>query len=165
MTRVSTPTRFKMAVLLWVSAYAWGQNSCDLNGDGAVNTTDINLAVSMTLGQSPCTANVAGPNVCTAVTVQRVVNASVAGGSCLSHWVSLTWTASVSANIAGYNVYRSTSPSGPFTKVNTQLVTGLNYVDLSVNAGQTYYYTATAVDTLGQESSQSGQTSTTVPTP
>lgn len=58
-------------------------NACDLNADGVVNVLDVNRSVSMTLGQSPCTATVTGPGVCTVVTVQRVVNASLPGGSCV----------------------------------------------------------------------------------
>jgi hypothetical protein len=58
-------------------------NACDLNADGVVNVLDVNRSVSMTLGQSSCTANITGSGVCTVVTVQRVVNASLPGGTCV----------------------------------------------------------------------------------
>ena len=45
----------------------------------------------------------------------------------------------------GYNVSRSTSSGGPFTQLNSGLVTTLGYCDLAVSDGQTYYYQVTAV--------------------
>lgn len=41
----------------------------------------------------------------------------------------LTWTASVTVPVAGYNIYRGTVSGGPYTKVNTSLVTTLTYTD------------------------------------
>jgi hypothetical protein len=69
--------------LFWFGSLAWAQNTaCDLNRDGTVNSTDVTLAVDMTLGKQPCTANLNGAGVCNAVTVQRVVNAGL-GQPCL----------------------------------------------------------------------------------
>jgi hypothetical protein len=42
--------------------------------------------------------------------------------------VNLTWTASTST-VVGYNVYRSKTTGGPYTKINTTLVTGVTYSD------------------------------------
>ena len=60
------------------------------------------------------------------------------------HSVTLTWNASATTG-AAYNVYRGTSSSGPFTKINSSDVTVLTYVDSSGVAGTTYYYEVTAV--------------------
>jgi hypothetical protein len=68
--------------------------------------------------------------------------------------VTLTWGASTDANgalVAGYNVYRSTTPNGPYTKLNTALVTGTQYADNTVQSG-TYYYVVRSVDRDGYES-------------
>ena len=66
--------------------------------------------------------------------------------------------------MAGYNLYRSTTPGGPYTQVNTALITGTQYDDISVSAtmaqyastsaasGATSYYVVTSVDTDGDES-------------
>ena len=146
---------------------ASGVSACDLNADGAVNSTDVNLAVNMALGSTTCAANVEGADVCTVITVQRVVNASD-GQTCItynSHGVTLGWGASTSPNISGYNVYRGTASAGPFTKMNSSLITGMTYADSAVQAGQTYYYVATAVNTSGGESSYSTAVMAVIPTP
>ena len=84
----------------------------------------------------------------------------------VSHSVTLSWVASTSPNIAGYNVYRGTvSLSGPFgpTPVNSGLITSLSYVDGSVVAGTTYYYVATAVNTSGVQSGDSTPVAAIIP--
>src|SRR5262249_49384571 len=124
------------------------------------------VATNMDLGLAPCAANVFGTNVCNIVVVQRVTNAAM-GGACITgtHSVALGWTASTSSNIAGYNVYRGTVSGGPYTRLNTSVVTGTIYTDGAVQSGQTYYYVATAVDTSNNESAYSSQATAVVPTP
>jgi hypothetical protein len=58
-------------------------SACNLNNDGTVNVLDVQLAVNMSLGLIPCTANINGPGQCRVTTVQRVVNAAL-GGSCIT---------------------------------------------------------------------------------
>lgn len=141
-------------------------NACDLNADGTVDVLDVQLATNMTLGTSPCSANVAGTNVCNIVVIQRVVNAAL-GGACLTgtvHSVSLSWTASTST-VVGYNVYRGTQSNGPYTKLNPAPVPVVSFTDNTVTAGQIYYYVTTAVDGNNNESGYSNQVSATIPTP
>jgi hypothetical protein len=138
-------------------------SACDLNQDGVVNSLDANLAVSMILTPATCDANIVGAGVCNVVVVQRVVNAGLPGGTCLpgnSHMASLTWTASTSPNVT-YNVYRGTSP-GSYTKLNSTSIGTTNYTDSTVQAGQTYYYVATAVDVSGNESAYSSPPATAI---
>lgn len=78
--------------------------------------------------------------------------------------VDLSWNASSGDNVAGYNVYRSTSSFSDIaqaTKLNNQLVTETSYTDASVSRGTTYYYRLTAVDNEGNESDLSEQVSAT----
>jgi len=80
------------------------------------------------------------------------------------HVVKLSWTAptaDVNGNpltgseaLTGYNVYRSTSQAGPFTKLNTSAITTPSYTDSTVVNGVTYWYTITALDPT--ESAQTG---------
>jgi hypothetical protein len=145
-----------LAALLSASAPVWAQgalNACDLNADGVVNILDVQLAINMYLGLISCTANVNTLDVCNTEVVNAVVTAAL-GGTCVitTHSVALSWTASSSLSISGYNVYRSTASGGTYTKINTSLVVPTSYTDNSVQAGQTYFYVATAVDTSGIES-------------
>lgn len=83
-----------------------------------------------------------------------------------SHSVVLTWDASTSPDVVGYNVYRSGVSGGPYTELNGSLpVAGLTYTDTAVLAGQTYYYVVTAVDSEGIESAYSNEASASVPSP
>jgi hypothetical protein len=79
-----------------------------------------------------------------------------------NHVVDLSWNASTSSNISGYNVYRS--PNGnTWTKINPSLIASTIYSDDTVADGSTYYYSATAVNVEGIESSKSATVKTTVP--
>lgn len=65
----------------------------------------------------------------------------------------LSWQAVTAADLAGYNIYRDTSPTGPFaTKVNSGLVTSTSYDDGGYGASGIYYYKVSAVDAVGNES-------------
>ncbi|MGH9351473.1 MAG: beta strand repeat-containing protein [Terriglobia bacterium] len=81
------------------------------------------------------------------------------------HSVALTWTASTSPSITGYNVYCGTVSGGPYAKLNPSLVTSTAYTDTTVQAGLTYYYVTTAVDSQGVESADSNQATAVVPFP
>ncbi len=139
--------------------------ACDLNQDGAVNVADVQLAVNMDLGLLACPADLNG-GVCGSTLVQQIVTAALGQGcaATVGHFVSLTLAESSSSNIAGYNVYRSATSGGPYTILNSSLVTSTSYTDSDVIAGQTYYYVATAVDTSNNQSGYSGEAQATVPT-
>ena len=97
--------------------------ACDLNQDGVVNIVDVQLITNMMLGTAACSANVVGSGVCNDSARSVVISAALGLGC---HSVSLSWTASTSAGVAGYNVKRSTtSGGGPtgYTKVNSSLIT------------------------------------------
>jgi hypothetical protein len=76
--------------------------------------------------------------------------------------VALTWNPSTST-VAGYNVYRSENSGGPYTKLDSGIVTTDSYTDSSVQAGRIYYYVVTSVTTAGVESADSAQTSAAIP--
>jgi hypothetical protein len=81
-----------------------------------------------------------------------------------THSVDLSWTASISV-VAGYNVYRSNTSGGSYSKINSALDANTVYTDSTVLGGQTYYYVTTAVDGSGSESGFSNQAQATIPTP
>ena len=91
-----------------------------------------------------------------------VLGVSGTGTAPAQHSVLLSWTASVSPNITGYNVYRSTSSGGPYSKI-ASLDPNTSYTDGSVTNGSTYYYVTTAVDSSNQESANSNQAQAVIP--
>lgn len=81
------------------------------------------------------------------------------------HSVTLAWTASTSSGITGYNMYSASVSGGPYAKINSSLITSTTYTDNTVQAGDTYYYVTTAVDSSGVESSYSNQATAAIPSP
>jgi|tagenome__1003787_1003787.scaffolds.fasta_scaffold20980933_3 hypothetical protein len=73
---------------------------------------------------------------------------------------SLTWSPVSASDLAGYNLYRSTTSGGPFTtKVNTSVIGGTSFNDTGLTNGTTYFYVVRSIDTTGNESGNSTQTS------
>jgi hypothetical protein len=61
--------------------------------------------------------------------------------------ISLTWTPVTTPHLRGYNVYRSTSGSGPFTRANVELIERTSYFrDAGLALLTQYYYRISAVD-------------------
>jgi trimeric autotransporter adhesin len=74
------------------------------------------------------------------------------------HTVALSWNASTSPNIAGYNIYRAVyvTSCGAYSKINgANLDTATTYTDSAVVDGTNYCYATTAVDTSNAESGYS----------
>lgn len=169
MRRASLPI---VAVLgLLVSSAEAQMTACDLAAPtGTIDVADVQAAINMALKASPCTADIGGGLICNVAVVQRVINAALGLGCDTStgvvpHSVTLTWMQSSSANVAGYRIYRATSMGGPYTAVNSSLVTGLTYTDYTVRGGVTYYYVARAVDSGGAESANSNEAPAAVVAP
>jgi hypothetical protein len=68
---------------------------------------------------------------------------------CSNQGATITWETASEVDTAGFNLYRATSPDGPWQKINEQLippsedpVSGGSYkfVDKSAEPGKTYYY-------------------------
>jgi fibronectin type 3 domain-containing protein len=66
--------------------------------------------------------------------------------------ISLTWNANTEPDLAGYNIYRSSSASGTFVKLNSNPLTSPKFFDTTVPAGATVYYRIVAVDKAGNAS-------------
>jgi hypothetical protein len=85
----------------------------------------------------------------------------------------LSWTGVTYTDLAGYNVYRSTSSTGTYTKLTTSPISTTTFTDTTAPVGATVFYRVTAVDsTSGNESAPAtasavtpgGSVSTTGPT-
>jgi hypothetical protein len=144
------------------------------SSNSAFTVGGLTLPVTLAAGQSvPFTVSFAPTATATAsanisfLTSTSALSAETATGSggTTQHIVDLSWNASTSTSITGYNVYRGGAATGPFSKINPALNTSMNFSDSTVQSGQTYYYVTTAVDSAGIESSYSNQVQAVVPFP
>jgi hypothetical protein len=112
-------------------------------------------------------ASVTGTVTITSNATNSPTTISLSGtGTQVAYSVGLSWSPSSSSSIAGYNVYRSTSPGGESqtSPINGgTLVSGENYTDTNVVAGTTYYYVVTTVGTDEVQSTDSTEVSALVP--
>jgi hypothetical protein len=69
--------------------------------------------------------------------------------------ITLSWNEATGCNgeaVSGYNLYRSPTPGGGYTRINTTLITSPELRDESPEAGTTYCYVVSSVDADGDES-------------
>ncbi|MFL5347119.1 MAG: S8 family serine peptidase [Hyalangium sp.] len=78
-------------------------------------------------------------NSCTAAAPPVSGTTAVANGN---NQIDVSWAPNGSAS---YNIYRSTTAGGPYTRVNQQPVTSSPYQDKGVSGSTTYYYVVRAV--------------------
>src|SRR5205814_246539 len=82
------------------------------------------------------------------------------GLTAIGNGISLNWNDNTEANLAGYNVYRSTTSGGTYTKLNAALVSTSDYVDTTAPVGVVSYYQVTAVDSSSNESAPASTNAT-----
>jgi hypothetical protein len=144
------------------------------SSNSAFTVGGLTLPVTLAAGQSvpftvsfaPTATATASANISfvTSTSTSSVETASGSGGT-IQHIVDLSWNASTSTSVTGYNIYRGGATAGPFSKINPALNTSMNFSDSTVQSGQIYYYVTTAVDSAGIESSYSNQVQAAVPFP
>jgi PKD repeat protein len=76
-------------------------------------------------------------------------------------YVALSWTPSDLPTVAGYNLYRSTTPGGPYTRLNPTVLTTPSYTDTNVTNGTTYYYVVKLLTTDLYEMAYGSETAAT----
>ncbi|MFA5833628.1 MAG: glucoamylase family protein [Bacteroidota bacterium] len=69
--------------------------------------------------------------------------------------MTLHWNKNSEQNVIGYNVYRSTSAAGPYSKMNSAALPTQSYFDVTVVNGQSYYYFVKAMNASQIESPNS----------
>ncbi len=79
--------------------------------------------------------------------------------------VTVEWTASTSADVAGYYVYRTISPDPTSASSVSPLVTGTTFTNENVPAGKTWYYVVRAVSRYSMWSDFSPTAEVTVDCP
>lgn len=78
----------------------------------------------------------------------------------IKYAVQLYWQRNSEPDLAGYNVYRSTTQGSGYQKINGSLVLRPKDVDKKVLKGTSYYYVVTAVSISGLESGYSNEVPT-----
>ena len=129
---------------------------------GGIAATSVTLA-SATEIQAVSPVSPAG-TVSIAVTNTDSQSAALASAFTYFHTVTLLWTDG-SSGVSGFNVYRSPTSGGPYARLNSALLSGTSFSDSQVQAGQTYFYVTTAVNSSNAESAYSNQAQTIVPSP
>jgi centrosomal CEP192-like protein len=143
---------------------------------GAGFTLGVTTPINLSVGQSVNVPVVFDPGAAGTVsgsltlvsngTTLLSVPLSGTGLAALAHSVDVTWVASTSTPLQGYNVYRSTVSGGPYTKLSPTLSpTTLLFTDTTPLSGKQYFYVVTALNTSGAESSASSEVAVTIPVP
>lgn len=73
--------------------------------------------------------------------------------------ITLDWNENNELDLTGYNIYRSTTSGGKYSKLNELLLSSSNYKDVNIAHDTTYYYVVTAVDINSIESGYSNKVS------
>jgi hypothetical protein len=140
-------------------------------GSSRFSLSGITLPLTLGAGQSASFDVIftpqAGGTVTSAVsfTSNATDSPTVAGlsgtGVAPAYTVNLSWDASTS-QVAGYNIYRSSSLKGTYSRINPSLDPGTAFTDGTVASGATYYYDVTSVNSSGEESSPCAPVKVTV---
>jgi hypothetical protein len=124
----------------------------------STNTTALGLTGTPTTAASySFTVKVTG---CSGGVAQASYKVVIQGGA--NHIVDLSWKASTTKGVIGYNIYRSPNATS-WTKINPSVIGSTLYTDSNVSNGSTYYYSATAVDSAGKESVKTSAVKAVVP--
>ena len=123
-------------------------------------TIPAGQSVSFTVTFSPVTSGALSATATFTSNAQSSTTTEALTGTGLPvpvHSVNLSWNASTSSNISGYNIYRAVygTSCGNYTKINSVLNTGTLYTDSAVVDGTSYCYASTAVNTSNEESGYS----------
>ncbi len=149
-----------------ISSASTTNSEFTLAGLSLPKTISAGQSVTVTLTFTPRASGTASGSISLAGNAGNtlvVESLTGSGTGAAQHSVGLSWTPSTSS-VVGYHVYRSQSSGGPYTKLTSVLEPSTNYVDISVQGGQTYYYVNTAVDSHGAESKYSSPARAVIPT-
>ncbi|MGA8620625.1 MAG: hypothetical protein WB660_19130 [Candidatus Sulfotelmatobacter sp.] len=146
------------SVGITVTAASSNNSAFSVGGLSLPLTISAGQSVPFTVTFSPQSAGAASATLTftsdaqPSMTTENLTGAGTAAGS--THAVNLSWNASTSPNISGYNVYRASysNACGSLSKINSVLNTSTLYTDSAVTDGASYCYATTAVNSSNEES-------------
>ncbi len=121
-------------------------------GNGTI-AASVNTA-GLAAGSYNATITVAAPGV-----TSRTVTVALTVNSPPTSSVTLTWNQNSESDLAGYKVYRSTTPGVYGAPIATLQGNVATYQATGLQAGTTYFFVVTAYDTSGNESGFSNEVS------
>jgi fibronectin type 3 domain-containing protein len=136
------------------------------NASGVAGTMlTPNQTATLNIMFAPTVAGLMGGNVTVAsnATNSPTIAVSGTGIQASTHSVDLTWTASTSTGVVGYNVYRGITTGGPYSILDSAPVAADAYTDSTVQSGLTYFYVVRAIDGTGTESANSAEVPAMIP--
>jgi hypothetical protein len=92
-----------------------------------------------------------------------LVAAVLPGANAGASVVDLSWSLNVETDLAGYRIYRSESEGSRGAALTPELLPTPAYRDTTAQGGRKYWYTVTAVDRAGNESSPSAAVTVEIP--
>jgi Abnormal spindle-like microcephaly-assoc'd, ASPM-SPD-2-Hydin/Transmembrane protein 131-like N-terminal len=147
-----------------ISAVTASGAGFNASGSTAVHLTagqSISIDVSFAprnSGRQNGHVTVLGPDGASLLTIPLSATAAPSSQST----VRLNWEESP-VTVAGYVVYRSAEPSGPFTRISPVAVPAAEFIDTGLAAGHTYYYVVASLDGDQAESEYSAPIVATIP--
>jgi len=172
---VDTTSSPQVVTLTNAGSAALNITSISITGANATDFTENNTCSSAVAAGGNCTITILFTPSASGTRTASLNIADSASGSPQSvslsgtgtHDVILSWTASVTTGVTGYNVFRGTTSGGESaTPLNPTPIAGTTYVDGTVTAGATYYYVVTTVASNDvTQSSDSQEAKAAVPSP
>jgi len=136
-----------------ISAASLGSSQFSLNGISLPLTLNAGQSASFDVIFTPQSGGTVSSTLKFSSTATNSPTAEALGGKGVepTYTVNLSWNAS--SEVAGYNVYRSSTLSGGYSRLNSTLDAATDFTDNTVASGATYYYDVTSVNSSGVESS------------
>lgn len=148
-----------------VNSASWNGQGFSLSGITFPTTVKAGNSASFTVTFDPQSVGSASGQVSfvsDATNSPTVLALTGTGAQPVQHSVSLAWNPSLS-QIVGYYVYRSSTSGSYGPPLNSTPQSALTYNDATVQSGQTYYYSITAVDSSSQQSAFSNEAIAVIP--
>lgn len=84
-----------------------------------------------------------GPESLASATLDAPTGMAVVRGTCVKHAsypLVVSWNASTSPAVAGYEIFQATTSGGPYTSLGTVSAATTSYTDSTTTYNTTYYY-------------------------